>query len=260
MRAFQWITALCVALSMPIIGFAAAGNDFNPYMRQRLPSAASNKSKETLRAMGARPATLQEEAAHRRHWKKELYPVVFGSPTAAGEILVLLDYAAPASERVWQEVVKASRGLNPGRNKIVVFGDSREQYGTELMGGGIWTAHARPERAMEYFVYTLGRWNSAKDSLKRQGRARPFIYEYDATASSTEMPILYSFLSEVRPAIPSDSHVDIVRYSYDAGSVNQFQAVEAARHYGVRTLPAVIVNGSVLNNPTAEAIMARATR
>lgn len=237
------------------------GNKYNPYVQAHLPRAeVSSESLALLGAMGARPSTIQEEASHRKTWKEEVYPVVFGNRKSANEVLVFLDYAAPDSERVWQEVVRASRQLNARTSKIVVFGNSKEKYGTELMGGGIWMVWNRPEQAMEYYTYTLNRWNSVKARQRQQGRVKPFTYEYDATAMPTDQPILYTYLGTLRPPVPGKSQVEMVRYSYDAGSVNMFQAVSAARDYGVKSLPAVVVNDVLISNPTAEKIVSAAKR
>lgn len=262
MRAVFLMTLLCTCFLGSAMGCASVeGNAFNPYVQSRLPAEEMNsESKALLAPIGGREATLQEEASHRKNWKEEAYPVVFGNRKAANEIMVLLDYASPESEALWREVVRASKMLDPGKSKIVVFGNSREQYGTELMGGGIWTVCMRPEKSMEYYTFTLNRWNSAKARQKQQGISRTFSYEYDATAGPTEKPILYAFLEQLRPPVPGETQVDIVRYSFDAGNVNLFQAVTVARHYGVERLPAVVVNDTVVQKPTAEKIVAAATR
>lgn len=262
MRSIFLMTLMCFGFLGSALGCASVeGNAYNPYVQSRLPGAELNEeSKAMLGAMGGKETNLQDEASHRKNWKEEVYPVVFGNRKSANEILVFLDYSAPESENMWREVVKAAQTLDPKKNKIVVFGNSREQYGTELMGGGIWTVCWRPERSMEYFTYTLNRWNAVKARQKQQGGARSFTYEYDATAAATDKPILYSFLEQVRPQVPGDIHVDIVRYSYDAGNVNMFQAVTMAQHYGVNGLPAVVVNDAVLSKPTAEKIVAAAKR
>ncbi len=234
------------------------GNRFNPYVQSKLASSRgiSDEQAAALKSLGAHAMTMQAEAGYRKHWKEEVYPVVFGNKTANNEILVFLDYASPESRRVWQEVLKASRMIDGSRSKIVVFGNSREKYGTELMGGGIWVSVNRPRQALDYFSYTLSRWNEVKARQARQrGRAVPFVYEYDATASPTEQPILYSFLEKVRPPVPAGDLPDVVKYSYDAGNVNLYQAVDAARYYGVKKLPAVVVNEQPLSSVTAQAIV-----
>lgn len=237
---------------------AVEGNRFNPYIQSKLASSRGTSDEQTaaLQFLGGHTMTLQAEAAHRRNWKEEVYPVVFGDRAASNEILVFLDYASPESQRIWQEVLKASRMMDASRNKIVVFGNSREKYGTELMGGGIWVSYNRPQQAMEYFTYTLSQWNDIKArQIRQRGRAVPFVYEYDATASSTEKPILYAFLEKARPPVSAKILPDIVKYSYDAGNVNLYQAVDASRYYGVQRLPAVVVNERPLSTVTAQTIV-----
>ena len=43
----------------------------------------------------------------------------------------------------------------------------------------------------------------------------------------------------------------MARYCYDAGNVNMYQASQVASYYGVKTLPAVLVDGRILENPDA---------
>ena len=111
-------------------------NAFNPYMHDRLPNTRlmSAEASQMLGKMGAHTQSIEGEAAYRGHWRQELYPVVFGDPKAPHEVLVLLDFSAPQSEKVWHAVVEASRSLSPKQCKIAVFGNSRENYGTDLMG------------------------------------------------------------------------------------------------------------------------------
>ncbi len=252
----------CMLVSLALLCLAGCatveGNRFNPYVQSKLASSrgTSDEQAAALKFLGAHAMTMQAEAEYRKHWKEEVYPVVFGNKAANNEILVFLDYASPESQRVWQEVLKASRMIDGSRSKIVVFGNSREKYGTELMGGGIWVASNRPKQALDYFTFTLSRWNDVKARQVRQrGRSVPFVYEYDATASATEQPILYSFLEKVRPPVPAKELPDIVKYSYDAGNVNLYQAVDASRYYGVKKLPAVVINEHPLSNVTAQAIV-----
>ena len=47
-----------------------------------------------------------------------------------------------------------------------------------------------------------------------------------------------------------------VGYCYDAGNVNMYQAAQLSRYYGVKTLPAVIVDGRLLqDDPDADDIL-----
>ena len=48
----------------------------------------------------------------------------------------------------------------------------------------------------------------------------------------------------------------MARYCYDAGNVNMYQAAQLSRYYGVKTLPAVIVDGRLLqDDPDADDIL-----
>lgn len=235
---------------------ASGGNQYNPYVQSRLPGGNVDEEKsKMLKDMGASASSLQDEVKYRPHWKEEVYPVVFGDRKSPNEVLVFIDYAVPQSETLWQEVVKATRQLNPQTTKVVVLGKNSEKYGTELTGGGIWASYMRPRAALQYFTDSLSRWNTVKAQQRRKGKPRPFVYEYDATVSSTDQPILYAFLGRVQPPVPDKDHVDIVRYAYDAGNVNLFQAVSAAQHYGVQNFPTVVVNGSIISQPTAQKIV-----
>ncbi|WP_300898132.1 hypothetical protein, partial [uncultured Desulfovibrio sp.] len=184
-----------VALSAAAPGGGA--NAFNPYMQTKLPNTRelTAEGQRMLGAMGGAMPTIEGEAAHRRNWRDEIYPVVFGERTAPHEILVLLDFSSPRSAEVWKAVVKASRSLSPQQCKIAVFGNSTENYGTDLLGLAIWIAHSRPGQAMPYLTYALDRWNEVKAAQRRAGNVRTFKNEYDATASATDYPIHYGYLS-----------------------------------------------------------------
>lgn len=239
----------------------SGANLFNPYLNERLPNLRKTapQGAELLDKLGGGSQSIQGEAAHRPAWRKELYPVVFGSPTAAHEIIVMLDFSAPESAKVWQAVVAASRRLNANACKIVVFGNSRETYGTDLMGLGIWLAQARPAQAMPWYTYALERWNAVKAAQRAAGKPRQFRHEYDATVAPSDYPIHYGYLTRLSPPVPEEKELEIVRYSYDAGNVNMYQAVQIASYYGIDRLPAIIADGKVLSQPTASAILA-ATR
>ncbi len=252
---FSCVLTLCL-LSVSVIVYAGDTNAYNPYMHSRLPSKQfSGESADLVESMGARASSLQEEARHRQLWKQEVYPVVFGEARAPSEIIFFLDYAKAESAALWGHIVTASRSLDPRTSKIVVMAKNSEQYGTELMGGGIWVAHNRPSSALEYFTYTLQRWNAAKNALAGKGLRRSFVYEYDATSSSSEQPILYSYLESVRPQIPTGQIPGIVKHAFDAGNVNMYQAVTASEAYDVDVFPAVVVNGRRLKNVSAQGIL-----
>ena len=164
-----------------------------------------------------------------------------------GGTWVLLDFGNPASAKVWQQVVEASRSLNPAQCKIVVFGNSRENYGTDLMGLAIWISYQRKGQAMSYLTYALDRWNEVKAGQKRtRGKAIPFTNEYDATVQPTDFPIHYAYLQRLNPPVPASQEMDVTSYCYDAGSVNMYQAVQLARHYKLSGLPALVADGRVI--------------
>ncbi len=233
-------------------------NQYNPHLHQNMPNmrSATAEGAAMLQKMGGSVPTIEGEAAHRPQWKHEVYPVVFGDPTAPHEILVLLDFAAPQSEKIWQAVVDASRSLSPQQCKIAVFANSKEYYGTDLMGLAIWITHSRPGQAMPYLTYALGQWNKVKAEQKStRGRAVPFQNEYDATVKNTDYPIHYAYLSHLRPPVPASQELSVARYCYDAGNVNLYQAEQISRYYGIKNLPAVIVDGQALSSVSAASIL-----
>lgn len=233
-------------------------NQYNPHLHQNMPNmrSATAEGAAMLQKMGGSVPTIEGEAAHRPQWKHEVYPVVFGDPTAPHEVLVLLDFAAPQSEKIWQAVVDASRSLSPQQCKIAVFANSKEYYGTDLMGLAIWITHSRPGQAMPYLTYALGQWNKVKAEQKStRGRAVPFQNEYDATVKNTDYPIHYAYLSHLRPPVPASQELSVARYCYDAGNVNLYQAEQISRYYGIKNLPAVIVDGQALSSVSAASIL-----
>ncbi len=233
-------------------------NQYNPYMHQNTPNLRSNSpdGAAMLNKLGGNVPTIEGEAGHRPQWKSEIYPVVFGNAAAPHEILVVLDFAAPQSEKVWQAVVEASRSLSPQQCKIAVFANSKEYYGTDLMGLAIWISHSRPGQAMPYLTYALSQWNKVKAEQKSsRGRAVPFQNEYDATVKSTDYPIHYSYFSRLRPPVPASQELSVAKYCYDAGNVNLYQAEQISKYYGIKNLPAVIVNGQLLSSVSAGSIL-----
>lgn len=237
---------------------AGDANAFNPWMQNQLPNlrAPSGDGAQMLGALGARAQTIEGEAKHRKYWREELYPIVFGDKKAPNEILVVLDFSNPDSEKAWDAVMSASKSLKAANCKVVVFGHSQENYGTDLMGLTIWLARERPSYAMPWLKYALNRWNAVKDAQKRSGNVKNFTAEFDATASSRDFPIAYSFLTQVKPAIPANQELTIAKYSYNAGNVNMYQATQVCKYYGIHKLPAVIVNGHPLDKITSSAILA----
>lgn len=239
-------------------GSGGGANAFNPYMNEELPNLrhASSEGAEMLSQLGAQEQTLVGEARHRKGWREEIYPVVFGDRKAPHEIIVVLNFAEPACEQLWSAVTEASKSLNPDDCKIVVFGKSDETYGTDLMGVTIWLDQFRKGQSMPWLTYALSHWNKAKAAQKKSGNARKFSNEYDAVARKGDFPIHYGFLSRISPPIPASKEVAIARYCYDAGNVNMYQATQVCQYYGVSKLPAVIVDGRPLASVSAETIIA----
>ncbi|GHU90086.1 hypothetical protein AGMMS49974_07990 [Deltaproteobacteria bacterium] len=49
----------------------------------------------------------------------------------------------------------------------------------------------------------------------------------------------------------------MAKYCYDARNVNLYQAVQISWYYGVKSLPAVIVDGKILGSISTDAIVMR---
>lgn len=240
-------------------GEAAGGaNDFNPFMRSKLPNTrkTTGEGQKMLSSLGAREQSIEGEAAFRKNWRDEIYPVVFGDRKAQHEIIVLIDFSSPESDRIWKAVLAASKSLSPQQCKIVVFGKSRENYGTDLMGLAIWLTHERPGQAMPYLAYALARWNEVKAAQKASGQLKNFTNEYDATANAQDFPIHYGYLMKLNPPIPANRQLAVAKYCYDAGNVNMYQATQVCDYYGVKTIPAVIVDGHILSKISPDSILA----
>ncbi len=255
----RFIISYCLALLMCFCAGKSMANEanlYNPYIHKRLPSQElSNDASKMAKSIGAKKSNLQDEATHRTFWRNEVYPVVFGNAVSKNEIIAFLDYAKPTSEAIWAEIVKATKSLDLQNNKVVVFAKNSEQYGTELMGGGIWISYSRPQYTMDFFSYSLRRWNETKRSLAAKGIKRPFVYEYDATVTNKDYPILYSYLSMLKPALTTADYKNATKNAFDAGNINAYQAHLAAKDYDVEEFPAVVVNGEVLAKVSAQAII-----
>lgn len=235
-----------------------SANDFNPYMREKLPNTRqlSASGARMLNELGAKAQTIEGETRYRKNWREEIYPVVFGDRKAPHEIIVVLNFAEPECEKLWQQVVQASKSLQPAQCKIVVYGNSSENYGTDLMGMAIWLSHARKGQAMPWITYALNAWNRVKAAQKSLGRERKFTDEYDSTANPQDFPILYGYLSRVQPPVPASQELTLSKYCYNAGNINMYQATQVCQYYGVKQLPAVIADGHIIRNVTADAILA----
>lgn len=236
---------------------SGAANDFNPYLNEKLPSTRqlSQDGQKMLGELGGKAQSIEGETKYRKNWRGEVYPVVFGDAKAPHEIIVVLNFSEPECENLWKAVTEASKALQPSQCKIVVYGKSDENYGIDLIGMAIWLAHARKGQAMPWISYALSRWNNAKAAQKSAGNVKKFTNEYDAVAKAEDYPILYSYLTSLKPPVPANQELAITRYCYDAGNVNMYQATQVCLYYGVKKLPAVIVDGKVLAKPSAESIL-----
>ena len=123
------------------------------------------------------------------------------------------------------------------------------------MGMGIWISHSRPGQAMQYMTSALSRWNEIKAAQKKKGRVLAFNNEYDATAESSDLPIHYSYMTKLRPPVNPAEELAVGKYCYNAGNVNLYQAQQIAQYFGIKTLPAVVVDGNVLSSVSASAIL-----
>lgn len=235
----------------------ARANAFNPWLNEKLPNLRplSDDGAKMLGSLGARAQTIEGEAKHRKNWRDEIYPVVFGDRKAPGELIVLLNFSSPESEKVWRAVVESSKSLQPSQCKIVVYGRSQENYGTDLMGLAIWLSHSRPGQAMSWLTYALSRWNEVKAAQKAAGKLKQFTNEYDATATAQDFPIHYGYLSHIQPPVPASQELAVAKYCYNAGNVNMYQATQVCQYYGVSSLPAVIADGKVLGKISAASIL-----
>lgn len=251
--------AALAALLLCLSGCAGRGeaNRFNPWMHDTLPSShrLSDDGRRLAGATGGRAHGIGGETSHRPNARHELYPVVFGSPLAPQEIIVLLNFADPRSEAVWKDVRKASASLDPNRTKIVVFaygsGNANELYGIDLMGVTIRLVSSRPERAMPWLDHALARWNAIKKSQKAAGHSWPFRIGADAGSFHLAYLAQAGIPVPRRPKLRRDMECEL----YDAGNVNAFQGREVARHYRVDAPPAVIVDGARVS-PDSAAILA----
>lgn len=237
---------------------SGGANDFNPYMREKLPNTRqlSSESSRMLDELGGHAQSIEGEARHRKNWREEIYPVVFGDKKAPHEIIVILNFSEPACEQLWSAVVEASRSLQPNQCKIVFYGKSDENYGIDLTGLAIWLAHSRKGQAIPWVSYALSKWNSSKAAQKSTGKVKKFTNEYDSAAKPGDLPIMHSYLARIQPPVPANQELALSKYCYDAGNINMYQATQICKYYGVKKLPAIIVDGKVLGNVSADGILA----
>lgn len=233
-------------------------NDFNPWLREKLPNTRqlSPDGQKMLGALGAKAQSIEGETKYRKNWRGEIYPVVFGEAKAPHEIIVVLNFSEPACEQLWQAVTEASKSLQPSQCKIVLYGKSDENYGTDLTGMAIWLAHSRKGQAMPWVTYALSHWNRSKAAQKSAGQVKRFTSEYDSAPTPHDFPIHTGYLPRIQPPIPANQELAVAKYCYDAGNVNMYQATQVCQYYGVKKLPAVIVDGRVLSKVSADSILA----
>ncbi len=226
----------------------AQANAFNPYLQKRLPvtRAVSQENEKLLKHLNAVPTTLQDEVAHRKTWKEEVYPVYWGEAKARNEVLVLLDPAKPQSQALWANVVAAIPKMSAKDAKVVVMGNSSEPFGTDVMGLGVWIAHSRKQEAIPYMTFALQRWNNAKAAQQKQGGVKRFVNEFDAVAHVREQPIHYAYMNAMKPPVAMERQLATVKDAYNAGVVNAFAAEEMRLYYKTGGFPALLVNGKAL--------------
>lgn len=215
-----------------------------------MPSSRSVKGEDAkiLQAIGGKPRSIAADAAHRPHWREELYPVLQGSMTAPHEVLVVLDMASPKARTVWAKVREVAAGMPQEKARFVFFGKSRELYATDLTGLAIWAARERKGQAMEYVTWALKRWDEVKAGQKAAGRVKAFNNEYDAVVTRKDYPMVFVAMERFKPAVPSKDQSGLARYAYDAGNVNLYQTTEVCAYYGLDDGCGVIVDGRVVSN------------
>ncbi|MDO5536064.1 MAG: hypothetical protein Q4F72_00835 [Desulfovibrionaceae bacterium] len=235
---------------------AAADNDanaFNTYTGKPLPASRTPQGDEAeiLKALGGRPRSIAADTAYRKHSRQELYPCLYGTPGAGHEVLVLLDFASPASRPLWEAVRGAVAKVPASAARVVLFGRSNEAYAMDLTGLAIWAARERPGQAVDYVTWALRRWDEVKAGQRRLGAERVFRDEYDAVVTPKDYPMVFTGMSRFRPAVPEKDQSEVARYVYDAGNVNLFQSTEVCSYYGVEKMPALVVDGKVYTKMTA---------
>ncbi len=242
----------CLALlaGIPAEAPCADAQAFNPYLHSEFPNSRKPKGEaaEMLRKLGGRPHDIAAEAGWRRHWREEAYPVLFGDARAPHEILVMIDFASPKTRAVWAAVKSAMAKLDPAKAKVVLFSDSKELYAYDMAGLVLW-ANINRKKGAETLDWALAAW----DKAKAKSRGRKFVSEYDSVSSSTELPMVFQGMR--RLGVPESQECDVADYAYEAGNVNMFQTGQAMRYYGVKSLPAVVADGRVIDSPSADAIV-----
>ena len=55
--------------------------------------------------------------------------------------------------------------------------------------------------------------------------------------------------------MPASQELSVAKYCYDAGNVNLYQAEQISKYYGIKALPAVVVDGQHLSSVSAGSIL-----
>ena len=96
----------------------------------------------------------------------------------------------------------------------------------------------------------MQRWDSIKQGLKKQGKARPFHNEYDAVLTRKDYPMVFVAMEKCfKPRVAAAEQSNLATYAYEAGNINLFQASEVCRYYELKSQSGLIVDGEVLDNP-----------
>ena len=245
------LACLAMLAGSPAEAPCADAQAFNPYLHSDFPTSRKPKGEaaEMLKKLGARAQSIAAEAGWRRHWREEAYPVLFGDPKAPHEILVMIDFASPKTRAVWAAAKGAMAKLDPAKAKIVLFSDSDELYAYDMAGLVLWANINRKGKGPETLDWALDAW----DKAKAKKRGKKFISEYDSVTSRTELPMVFQGMR--RLGVPETEECSVADYAYEAGNVNMFQTGQAKRYYGVKSLPAVVVDGRVMDSPSADAIV-----
>ena len=217
------LACLAMLAGSPAEAPCADAQAFNPYLHSDFPTSRKPKGEaaEMLKKLGARAQSIAAEAGWRRHWREEVYPVLFGDPKAPHETLA----------------------------KVVLFSDSSELYAYDMAGLVLWANINRKGKGPETLDWALDAW----DKAKAKKRGKKFISEYDSVTSRTELPMVFQGMR--RLGVPETEECSVADYAYEAGNVNMFQTGQAKRYYGVKSLPAVVVDGRVMDSPSADAIV-----
>lgn len=231
---------------------AADANAFNPYTGKPLPVTRQVKGEEAkiLSALGGTPRSIAADAAYRANWKEEIYPILKGSTASRHEVLVVIDFADPKSRQIWQQVARVAKATPDASARFVLFGKSAELYATDLTGLAIWACRERKGQAIDYVTWAMQRWDSIKQGLKKQGKARPFHNEYDAVLTRKDYPMVFVAMEKCfKPRVAAAEQSNLATYAYEAGNINLFQASEVCRYYELKKASGLIVDGEVLDNP-----------